>query len=218
MSLTCVYVYIGAICGENTATSSLVSNSTAVMNIGLNYSQRNQYCYKYARIGGACGRNYGTLEDCSITGSIDVTNSGNTLSSMLGGAVAENATNGKITNIFVDVDITTGYAVNGSVGGIVGENAGGTSLLKSVYTGNVNITSGITNYGQLVAVNSGTVHNCYYSSGTVINVDGAEKTATLSLGTVETLGVIRTADFIYNKLFWKSDVWEITDGENPKLK
>ncbi len=212
------YIYIGGITGENKSSNSSVSKCTVKNKIVLEHTQCETNASKNANIGGICGRNYGTVEDSKASGTIDVTNSGTTLSSQIGGAVGYNCENAKVTNIYSSVDIKTGSAVSGSVGGVVGENAAGSSLLKSVYIGNLDITSEITNYGLLVAVNLGTVHNCYYSSTSIIKVNNISTTATLTTGTAEAIATIKTADFIYNKLFWKSDVWEIEDGQNPSIK
>ncbi len=212
------YLYIGAIAGENTSSSSKISKCTANINITLSYTETNTYSNKNSTIGTICGRNYGTVEDSKASGKIDVTNSGTTLSSQIGGAVGYNCENAKVTNIYSSVEIKTGSAVSGSVGGVVGENAAGSSLLKSVYIGNLDITSEIDNYGLLAAVNNGTVHNCYYSNTSIIEVNDVSTTATLTTGTAEHLATIKTVDFIYNKLFWKSDIWEIEDGQNPYIK
>jgi uncharacterized repeat protein (TIGR02543 family) len=133
-------------------TSGISSNSksggcTGGM-AGENYGTV-QNCYitgsvsSYNYVGGVVGYNFGTVQNCYTTGSV------NGASYYVGGVVGAN--NGTVQNCY-----TTG-SVNGSnyVGGVAGENYG---TVQNCYAmGSVN---GSNSIGGVVGVNYGTVQNC----------------------------------------------------------
>lgn len=102
-----------------------------------------------AYVGGVAGSNAGTVENCSVTGTITGADD------FVGGVVGYN--NGG-TGTVQNCSVTGAVTVTGdNIGGVVGENNGGT-VLNCYTTGAV---SGINNVGGVAGRNAGTVEKCY---------------------------------------------------------
>jgi len=118
-----------------------------------------------ADVGGVVGRNYGTVENCYVTG--DVSGTSNNYAGV-GGVVGCNRKEGTVQNCYATGNVS-GAA---NVGGVVGFNAYGT--VQNCYaTGNVSGTSGGVGgvVGETSSDYGGCVKNCY-STGIVSGQSG----------------------------------------------
>ena len=143
-------------------------------------------------VGGIAGQNYGTVENCSVNGTVTgkgFTDTGGIAGSNYGtisGCSAEGTVTGSVNvggiaggsylGVIIDGCHSTA-AVSGSlcVGGVVG-NLGNNSFLMACYsTGNVTatITYGHAFVGGVVGINSqGTVTGCYHATGEITSLGG----------------------------------------------
>ncbi|MCL2805324.1 MAG: hypothetical protein FWD26_05235 [Treponema sp.] len=104
--------------------------------------------------GGIAGTNSGTIDNCFVSGRIDVLEYGTA-----GGIVYRNSDGGTVKNCNTDVMIV-GLWQDGSLGGIAGFNNG---VIKNSYsTGNITGDSNTTIIGGITGqLNGGVVANCY---------------------------------------------------------
>ena len=143
-------------------------------------------------VGGIAGQNYGTVENCSVNGTVTgkgFTDTGGIAGSNYGtisGCSAEGTVTGSVNvggiaggsylGVIIDGCHSTA-AVSGisSVGGVLG-NLGNNSFLMACYsTGNVTatITYGHANVGGVVGINGqGTVTACYHATGEITSSVG----------------------------------------------
>ncbi len=143
-------------------------------------------------VGGIAGQNYGTVENCSVNGTVTgkgFTDTGGIAGSNYGtisGCSAEGTVTGSVNvggiaggsylGVIIDGCHSTA-AVSGisSVGGVVG-NLGNNSFLMACYsTGNVTatITYGYAHVGGVVGINGqGTVTACYHATGEITSSVG----------------------------------------------
>ena len=136
-------------------------------------------------VGGIAGQNDGTVENCSVNGTVTgrgFTDTGGIVGTNYGtisGCSAEGTVTGSVNvggiagGSYLGVTIVGCYssaAVEGysTVGGVVGSLGNNSSLMASYSTGNVTITSTTGYAGGVVGVNAqGTVTACYHATGTV---------------------------------------------------
>lgn len=106
-------------------------------------------------VGGVCGSNYGTIKNCYNNGSVNYCSTGSM--DMYGGVCGMNYDSGTIENCY-----NTG-TVSGSdvVGGVCGVNPG---TINNCY--NTGTVSGNSCVGGVCGQTSETITNCYYLSGT----------------------------------------------------
>lgn len=153
-------------------------------------------------VGGIAGQNYGTVENCSVNGTVTgkgFTDTGGIAGSNYGtisgcsaeGTVTGSVNVGGIAGLCVpNYDTGTGSligstiegchstaAVSGisSVGGVVGNLGNGCSLMACYSTGNVTatITDGNASVGGVVGINGqGTVTACYHATGEITSSGG----------------------------------------------
>lgn len=141
-------------------------------------------------VGGIAGQNYGTVENCSVNGTVTgkgFTDTGGIAGSNYGtisGCSAEGTVMGSVNvggiagGSYLGVTIVGCYssaAVEGysTVGGVVGNLGNNSSLMASYSTGNVTVTSTTGNAGGVVGVNAqGTVTACYHATGSITNSGG----------------------------------------------
>ena len=112
-------------------------------------------------VGGVAGRSYGTLENCSVSGSV----SGSGTNSIAGGVVGYQ-TGGSITGCSSSATVNAG----GVAGGVVGLADGGATLTACYATGNVTIeSSGTGSYfaGGVVGINTVSTLKACYAWGSV---------------------------------------------------
>ena len=143
-------------------------------------------------VGGIAGQNYGTVENCSVNGTVTgkgFTDTGGIAGSNYGtisGCSAEGTVTGSVNvggiaggsylGVIIDGCHSTA-AVSGisSVGGVLG-NLGNNSFLMACYsTGNVTatITYGYAHVGGVVGINGqGTVTACYHATGKITSSVG----------------------------------------------
>lgn len=141
-------------------------------------------------VGGIAGQNYGTVENCSVNGTVTgkgFTDTGGIAGSNYGtisGCSAEETVTGSVNvggiaggsylGVIIDGCHSTA-AVSGisSVGGVVGNLGNGCSLMACYSTGNVTatLTGGYANVGGVVGINSqGTVTGCYHATGEITSL------------------------------------------------
>ena len=136
-------------------------------------------------VGGIAGQNDGTVENCSVNGTVTgrgFTDTGGIVGTNYGtisGCSAEGTVTGSVNvggiagGSYLGVTIVGCYssaAVEGysTVGGVVGSLGNNSSLMASYSTGNVTVTSTTGYAGGVVGVNAqGTVTGCYHATGTV---------------------------------------------------
>ena len=153
-------------------------------------------------VGGIAGQNYGTVENCSVNGTVTgkgFTDTGGIAGSNYGtisGCSAEGTVTGSVNvggisglcvpNYDTGTDNLIGSTIEGchstaavsgisSVGGVVGNLGNGCSLMACYSTGNVTatITNGYAHVGGVVGINGqGTVTACYHATGEITNSVG----------------------------------------------
>ena len=126
-------------------------------------------------VGGIAGKNAGTIDKCTVSSPAlklsSLTARADSIS--LGGAAGVNMQDATISGTNVTLNITDNLNKYKNLGGVVGENGGGGTLLKCTYQGalgqadtaaNKNITTGAANVldtvGGIVGLNNGEVNGC----------------------------------------------------------
>ena len=129
-------------------------------------------------VGGIAGQNYGTVENCSVNGTVTgkgFTDTGGIAGSNYGtisGCSAEGTVTGSVN--VGGCHSTADVSGISSVGGVLG-NLGNNSFLMACYsTGNVTVTSTDGSFvGGVVGINSqGTVTGCYHATGEITSLGG----------------------------------------------
>ena len=136
-------------------------------------------------VGGVAGQNDGTVENCSVNGTVTgtgFTDTGGIVGTNYGtisGCSAEGTVTGYVNvggiagGSYLGVTIegchsTAAVSGNSTVGGVVGNLGNGCSLMACYSTGDVTATLTTGNAGGVVGANSqGTVTGCYHATGTV---------------------------------------------------
>lgn len=115
--------------------------------------------------GGIVGTNYGTISGCSAEGTV----TGNTNVGGISGHCVPNYDTGTgIGSTIVGCGSTAAVSGSNYVGGVVGSLGNNCSLTACYSTGNVTVTSTTGYAGGVVEVNAqGTVTGCYHATGTV---------------------------------------------------
>ena len=116
-------------------------------------------------VGGVAGWSYGTIENCSVSGSVSGSGSDGSTGSTAGGVVGSQA-GGSITGC------SSSATVKGmsNVGGIAGETNSGASLTGCYATGDVSVENNTTNNanaGGVVGYNGGGTLTACYVTGSV---------------------------------------------------
>ena len=104
-------------------------------------------------VGGVCGSNYGTIKNCYNNGSVSYCSTGSM--DMYGGVCGMNYDSGTIENCY-NTGTVTGFDV---AGGVCGANSG---TINNCY--NTGTVSGNSYVGGVCGQTSGTLTNCYYLS------------------------------------------------------
>lgn len=195
--------YTGNFDGNNKTIRGLEINQSGTDNVGLigylgsegkvqNVTLANISVSGANCVGGIAGQNYGTVENCSVNGTVTgkgFTDTGGIAGSNYGtisGCSAEGTVTGSVNvggiaggsylGVIIEGCHSTA-AVSGisSVGGVVG-NLGNNSFLMACYsTGNVTatITDGYAHVGGVVGINGqGTVTACYHATGEITSSGG----------------------------------------------
>lgn len=193
--------YTGTFDGNNKTIRGLEINQSGTDNVGLigylgsegkvqNVVLANISVSGANYVGGIAGQNYGTVENCSVNGTVTgrgFTDTGGIVGTNYGtisGCSAEGTVTGSVNvggiaggsylGVIIDGCHSTA-AVSGisSVGGVVG-NLGNNSFLMACYsTGNVTatITYGYAHVGGVVGINGqGTVTACYHATGEITSL------------------------------------------------
>ena len=187
-------------------------------------------------VGGIAGQNYGTVENCSVNGTVTgkgFTDTGGIAGSNYGtisgcsaeGTVTGSVNVGGIAGLCVpNYDTGTGSligstiegchstaAVSGisSVGGVVGNLGNGCSLMACYSTGNVTatITDGNASVGGVVGINGqGTVTACYHATGEITSSGG------------DRIGGIAGCNYqgTFTACYWDSNLSSGTGSNNGK--
>lgn len=195
--------YTGTFDGNNKTIRGLEINQSGTDNVGLigylgsegkvqNVTLANISVSGANYVGGIAGQTYGTVENCSVNGTVTgkgFTDTGGIAGSNYGtisGCSAEGTVTGSVNvggiaggsylGVIIDGCHSTA-AVSGisSVGGVLG-NLGNNSFLMACYsTGNVTatITYGYAHVGGVVGINGqGTVTACYHATGEITSSVG----------------------------------------------
>jgi len=214
------YSVAGGITGENLTSSSVVKECQVNSNITFTYSgssKKSGYLTKEMIAGALVGRNYGSIDNCLAQGSITSSNTGDSATMLLGGAVGRNMEDAAISNSFSSVNVSTGSGISYYSAGFVSDNQSGAKVIKSVSVGNVNAGANNTGYGLFAAMQSGTLNLCYYSNSATLTKGGSTAEATCTAGEAKGISELQGEDFIYNTLYWDEDVWIAVEGQNPTL-
>ena len=174
--------------------------------------------HQYANVGGVAGYCYrGTLENCSVSGSVSGSGSSSDVGGVVGyqlvgsitgcsssatvkgmnraGGVVGVTNNGAtLTACYAtgDVTVENDGPNNACAGGVVGSNGGSSTLTACYAAGNVSGKgSGTIHVGGAVGENYGTLTACYWS-GSVKDKDGKETNAGIGSGSGDATQV--TAD------------------------
>ena len=180
--------------------------------------------YQYGNAGGVAGDSWGTIENCSVSGSVSGTTfAGGVVGSQWGGSITgcnSSATvkgTGEVGGVAGKTDnsatLTACYAtgnvtferastINTFAGGVVGFNGTGSILTACYATGNVTGTgtgTGSIYVGGVTGDNaSGTLTACYHAKGTVSGPDGAT-------GGVTGRNYNALGDPVITACYWKND-------------
>ena len=144
------------------------------------------------RAGGVAGWSNGTIENCSVSGSVISTGS----NSDAGGVVGDNSSGGTVTACYSTGAVTGSYA-----GGVVGWNLGGGTVTACYSTGAVSGSYA----GGVVSINDGTVTACYHAG-------------TVQGGSGNTGGVVgRNPNGTVTACYWSGADGEVKNSENTKV-
>ena len=142
-------ICVGGICGYNNYSGSITScsNSGTVTGSGSSVTGSGST----ANVGGICGENWGSIENCSNSGPVE----GSGSIATVGGICGVND-GGRITSCSNSCDVTG----SGSVGGICGYNDGG-RITNCSNSGSVEGSGSIATVGGICGKNDGgTITNC----------------------------------------------------------
>jgi hypothetical protein len=161
-----------------------VDSSTQLNNVSLKNVDINGDDF----VGGLVGRNFGTVTNSYVSGTVSGTESS------VGGLVGRNG--GTVTESYATADVSG----NEEVGGLVGRNSGGT-VEKSYATGDVSAPN--VRVGGLVGTNIGTVEKSY-ATGDISGTGGVgglvgQNANTLGVGTIResyATGDVSADDFV----------------------
>lgn len=144
-----------------------IADNAVVENVKINITGGSSYVF--GDTGTVAIQNRGTIENCQVTGSIDITTS----SGDIGGIVAQNS--GTIKGSSSSINVRG----NSSIGGIAGSNQDSGEITACCFTGRVsNSSNGINiggNIGGIAGESSGTITACYaagHVSGLVADAIG----------------------------------------------
>ena len=173
---------------DNTIYAGLfgyIGEGGTIKNVGLEDSKITCSSSGYIHVGGVCGFNGGTIENCYNTGDVSGTGTSSYGDVYAGGVCGLNY-HGTIQNCYNTGDVSgTGTSSYGYVyaGGVCGYNAGGT--IENCYnTGDVSGIYGFVYAGGVCGFNTGTIENCHNAG----EVSGTS-TSTSSYDTVFAGGV-----------------------------
>ena len=180
--------------------------------------------HQYAYAGGVAGMNDGTIENCSVSGSVSSNYSaggvvaqqfGNSITGCsssatvkgtaeVGGVAGKTDNSATLTACYATGNVTFERAstINTFAGGVVGFNGTGSILTACYATGNVTGTgtgTGSIYVGGVTGDNaSGTLTACYHAKGTVSGPDGAT-------GGVTGRNYNALGDPVITACYWKND-------------
>lgn len=162
--------------GESIGAVTAINNAGAtISSVMLKENANIAFHGPATNVGGIAGKNAGTIGNCNVNSPAlnlnGLTARADSIS--LGGAAGVNMQDAKISETTVTLNITDNLNKYKNLGGVVGENAGGGTLLKCTYQGALgqantaasdNITTGAANVldtvGGIVGLNDGKVEEC----------------------------------------------------------
>lgn len=162
--------------GESIGAVTAINNAGATISgVTLKENANIAFHGPATNVGGIAGKNAGTIGGCKVESPAlnlnGLTARADSIS--LGGAAGVNMQGATISETNVTLNITDNLNKYKNLGGVVGENAGGGTLLKCTYQGalgkadtaaNDNITTGAANVldtvGGIVGLNNGKVEEC----------------------------------------------------------
>ncbi len=209
--------YLGAIIGKNMGTLEKSSYEGNINSLGsLNHSKNTYATGNYTSIGGLVGINTGTtakISECAVKSNINVTQSGTGTNSAkdiyIGHLIGKNNDFASIINCLSEGSLTvnnSNQTLEGTIGGIVGTN-NSNSTISNIFS-NVNVTIGANisvSKGDLAGTNAenAILSNCV----SIGNMDDADQ-----------LSKLQSAEYLFNNLHWRDDIWQVNEGSTPTLK
>ena len=104
-------------------------------------------------VGGVVGTNYGTVQNCSFSGNV---NGGSRIGGVVGQNIGDDSVLGQVRNCYATGTVNGGAS---SVGGVVGSN-GISGMVQNCYSTN-SVNSSLNAVGGVVGYNQSMVQNCY---------------------------------------------------------
>lgn len=212
--------YAGGIVGYCNGTIDRCSSNAIISSGSQSGVSRNVYVY-VGGIAGTCT----TITNSYSSGT--VSSSGGSLyyhNSYVGGIAGSCGT---ITNCYSTAEIVAATQSSSYAGGIAGC---ATTITNCFAVGNVSTrtysfsgTYGGSNIGRIIGEyeEGDTVTSCYADSTQVCTRTSSTTTkqgTTNDYGTLQFTHTLQSESFIYETLDWSSEVWEIVEGQFPRLK
>jgi hypothetical protein len=104
-------------------------------------------------VGGVVGTNHGTVQNCSFSGNV---NGGSRIGGIAGSNIGGDSVLGQVRNCYATGTVT---GSSGSVGGVVGNN-GRSGMVQNCYSTN-SVNGSLNEVGGVVGYNQSMVQNCY---------------------------------------------------------
>ncbi len=209
------------IAGIVSHNDNIISECAMLSNMDINYGGSSVYPYavlKGVSASGICVDSYATIENCLVGGNINVEVSGH----IVAGGTADSVVgflSGTVKNVYSYTDITIGNSITSNVGGLASHAFKASSVTNSVFSGQLNVGTSVSDYGLILGAASDVAESCYYDSAAVLKVNGSAVTSgTNSVGTAEELSVLQSEEFIFETLGWDSEIWQINEGGHPSLR
>ena len=188
--------YVGGLIGR--AYKSMIENCYAIGSVTGNYA-----------VGGLVGHNYSSTiinsyTICDVNGYTNVD-----------GFAGVNE-DGDIAYCYAAGDIT---ATGDFIGGLVGENQNGASLINCVAANNT-VAGGVSNVNRVAGTNAGTLSHNYAYNGMTISSNGGNAGTSATMDTLMSFNFYNTGGNWFNNDYWSIDTndkslerWKICDGE-----
>ncbi len=184
--------------GGHLGLFGMCASGATISNLGLESVDVDGEGYK---CGGLVARNYGTISLSYSTGSVSGTDY------MVGGLVGFN--NGTITSSYSMSAVSGTYYV----GGLVGDNALGSSIRLSYSTGSV---TGDSHVGGFVGANYGTSWRCFWDTETSGQSTSPGGTGLSSSQMLDINTFLDTGwDFVNESVNGSNDIWFMPTGNSP---
>ena len=216
-SVANVFVFAGALVGDNAGTLSRVqvANASVAAEAEARGFDGTAYFQAFSYVGGLVGRNSGSITDVYVAGSTSSRTLSQASQAHSGGVAGTQAFGGTITEIaraFADVQVTaTAAAPEGDAhaGGLIGSAGGSTQVTDSAARGSVTSAGNYVSYAGGVAGSNGALWERVYAAGAVV----AESAAILFPGGMFGTNGVRLPDPQTGVAsFWDTQTTGVTFG------